>query len=157
MGNKGALSKIGLTHPVLFAVWGIITSAALFFCVIVGYSKTKYKFHIFFLAAAAAGMLLTLCFDFDYSKQLKYWLHCIGSMTFSVTMGIVIFLLFLVSKKYLSAAVSAAIMLIDLVFLIIFKETAIIELAPIFAGLIMLNIHNSRKERITVGAFKKTQ
>ena len=34
--------------------------------------------------------------------------------------------------------------------LIIFKETAIIELTPIFAGYIMLGIHNTRRERKAV-------
>ena len=42
-GNDGALSKIGLEHPVLFAIWGILTFAALSANIITGYMKTKYN------------------------------------------------------------------------------------------------------------------
>lgn len=149
-GNAGALSKIGLTHPVLFAFWGALTCAALFANLIIGFKKTKYKFYIYFIAVAAIGMLLTILFDFDYSDKLNYWLHCIGSMTFSVVMGITVFLLFLLSRNYIFTIISAAILVTDLVLLIIFKETAFIELFPILSGLIMMVIHNMRKERKAV-------
>lgn len=149
-GNEGALSKIGLTHPALFAVWGILTCLALFANIIVGFKNIKYKFYVYLLVAAAIGMLLTILFDFDYNNQLNYWLHCIGSMSFSIVMGITVFLLFLLSKNYIFAAASAVILITDFVLLIIFKETALIELFPILSGLIMMVIHNMRKERMTV-------
>ena len=149
-GNEGALSKIGLIHPVLFAIWGTITCAALFTNIIVGFMKTKFKFYIYLIAAASIGMILTLLFDFDYSDTLNYWLHCIGSMTFSIVMGITVFLLFLLSKNSIFAAASAIILITDLILLIIFKETAIIELFPIISGLIMMVIHNMRKEKKVV-------
>lgn len=149
-GNTGALSKIGLTHPVLFAIWGAITCAALFANIIVGFKKTKFKFYVYLIAVAAIGMILTISFDFDYNDQLNYWLHCIGSMTFSIVMGITVFLLFLLSKNYIFTAASAIILITDLILLIIFKETAIIELFPILSGLIMMVIHNMRKERKAV-------
>lgn len=149
-GNAGALSKIGLEHPILFSLWGGLTCIALFSNVIIGFEKTKYKFHYYLITAAAVGMLLTISFDFDYNDQLNYWLHCIGSMTFSIVMGITVFLLFLLSKNYIFAAASAIILITDLILLIIFKETAIIELFPILSGLIMMVIHNMRKERKAV-------
>lgn len=146
-GNSGALSKIGLEHPILFAVWGILTYVTLAFGIIIGLKNVKYKLFIILLMIALIGMGLTLCFDFDYDKHTQYMLHCIGSLTFSAVMGITVFLLFLISKSYYLAAVSGIILITDVVFLIIFKETAVIELAPIFSGYIMLCIHNLRKEK----------
>ena len=150
IGNSGALSKIGLTHPVLFIIWGAVTCIALFFNLTVGYMKMKYKFYIPLLIIASIGMILTVTNDFDYSQKSEYLLHCIGSLTFSAVMGITVFLLFLLSKDYLLTAISGFILIADLILLIIFKETAIIELAPIFAGFILLGIHNTRRERQTV-------
>lgn len=149
-GNSGALSKIGLEHPILFAVWGILTVLALSLNLIIGFAETKYKFYIILLAAALIGMILTLCFDFDYNKHNEYVLHCIGSLTFSAIMGITVFLLFLLTKNYLFTFISAGILILDLMLLIIFKETAFIELMPIFAGYIMLCIHNTQRKRETI-------
>lgn len=146
-GNSGALSKIGLQHPILFAVWGILTYFALAFNIILGFKKTKYKFYIILLIISLIGMVLTLCFDFDYSKHSEYMLHCIGSLTFSAITGITVFLLFLLSRSYVLTAASGIILVTDLILLIIFKETAFIELMPIFAGYIMLGIHNLEKEK----------
>ncbi len=150
IGNKGALSKIGLTHPILFAVWGILTCTALFANLIAGFMRTKYKFYIPLILIAFIGMILTITNEFDYSVKSEYFLHCIGSMTFSVIMGITVFLLFVLSKDYILAIISGVILIGDLILLILFKETAIIELTPIFAGYIMLGIHNMRRERKTV-------
>ncbi len=146
-GNDGALSKIGLRHPVLFALWGGITYIALAFNIAIGFRKTKYKFYIALLAVSLIGMLLTICFDFDYSKHTEYILHCAGSLSFSAIMGITVFLLFLLCKSYILSGFCAAILIIDLVLLIIYKETALIELLPIFSGYIMLCIHNTKKEK----------
>lgn len=150
IGNKGALSKIGLEHPILFFIWGTLTYFALAFNIIIGFKKTKYKFYIALLIISLIGMVLTLCFDFDYDKHTEYILHCIGSLTFSAVTGITVFLLFLLNKSYILTAVSGAILITDLVLLIIFKETAMIELMPIFAGYIMLCINNLKKEKKSV-------
>lgn len=146
-GNRSALSKIGLEHPLLFTIWGITTAFTLFSNIIIGFKRTKYKFYIALLSIAAIGMLLTLCFDFDYSKYAQYILHCVGSLTFSAVTGTTVFLLFLLTKNYPFAVISALILIADLILLLIFKETALIELMPIFAGYIMLSVHNLRKEK----------
>ncbi len=150
-GNAGALSKIGLSHPFLFAVWGITTFAVLAFGIIQGYRKTKYKFYIWLLAVSFTGILLTVSCDFDYDERVQYVLHCLGSLTFSAVMGITVFLLFLLSKSYILAAISGVVLIADLVLLIIFKETAIIELMPIFTGYILMSIYNFKKEKILIG------
>lgn len=146
-GNNGALSKIGLEHPILFTLWGLLTYAALSFGIIAGLKKAKAKCFVLLLIIALIGMILTLCFDFDYDKHTQYMLHCIGSLTFSAVMGITVFLVFLLNKSYYLAAVSAIILVTDLILLIIFKETAFIELMPIFSGYIMLSIHSLREEK----------
>ena len=66
-------------------------------------------------------------------------------------MGITVFLLFLLSKSYILAAISGVVLIADLVLLLIFKETAIIELMPIFTGYILMSIHNFKKEKILIG------
>ncbi len=149
-GNSSAMSKIGLEHPVLFAIWGILTFIALAVNIIIGYRKTKYKFHIALLILSLIGMALTLLCDFDYDKHVEYILHCAGSLTFSAIMGITVFLLFLLSRSYILAAISGVLLVADFILLIIYKETAFIELMPIFSGYILLYIHNMKKEKILV-------
>lgn len=151
-GNESALSKTGLRHPVWFLSWGIITYFALAFNLHVAYSKTKYRFYIPLLAVSFLGMALTVNCDFDYSLYPQYVAHCIGSLTFSAVTGVNVFLLFLLTKKYISSAVCGAILIVDLILLIIFKETALIEITPIFAGYILLLINNLKGERIKIEA-----
>lgn len=151
-GNSSALSKVGLDHPLLFAFWGFFTYFALSFNIYIGYSKTKYKFYLPLLFVTAIGMLLTLTCDFDYSKYSQYIAHCIGSLVFSAVSGILVFLLFLLKKEYRMSAITGLILIGDLIFLILFKETALIEIIPIFYGYIMLLINNLKKEMELVEA-----
>ncbi|MGN0521675.1 MAG: hypothetical protein ACI4IQ_03445 [Eubacterium sp.] len=151
LGNSSAFSKVGLNHSALFILWGISTYIALSFNIYAGYSKTRFKFYIPLLIITAVGMVLTLACDFDYSKYSQYIAHCIGSITFSAVSGILVFLLFLLTKKYLFTVISGVILVTDLVLLLIFKETALIEIVPIFAGYIMLLITNLKKEKELVG------
>lgn len=152
--NSGALSKIGLEHHGYFAVWGVLTLFALSFNIIIAYRKyTKTKAYIPLLAVSAVGMILTLCFDFDFSKKPDYYIHCIGSLTFSAVMGFTIFLLFLLccKKDKMFRAftfITAGILITDLILLFIFKETGLIEAVPIFAGYILLAATNLRRDKI---------
>lgn len=152
--NSGALSKIGLEHHGYFVIWGVLTMLALSFSITLAYKKMlKTKVYIPLLLIAAAGMILTLCFDFDFGKKPDYYYHCIGSLTFSAAMGINIFLLFLLSRKKeniykLFTVLTGGILLVDLVFLLIYKETGLIETLPIFAGYILLGITNLRSDRV---------
>jgi len=151
-GNSSALSKVGLTHPVYFAVWCILTYSALSYNLHTAYAKTKYKFYIPMLIISGMGMILTLCCDFNYDIYPQYIAHCIGSLTFSALMGISIFLLFLLTQKYVFAVISGTILIADLILLIIFKETALIETVPIFIGYILLGINNFAKEKELIEA-----
>ena len=147
--NSGALSVTGLEHPVLFAVWGILVFAALYLNIIYAcrnFSKL-HVFQYFFCGFSALGMLLTLLCDFDYSKRTGYLLHCAGSLTFSVLTGVCVFLLFLLNykKNRLYAAftyIVGAILILDLILLLIFKQNALIEAVPVIFALVILPIHN---------------
>jgi hypothetical protein len=145
-GNASAFSKVGLSHPILFTAWGIVTYFALSFNIYTAYSATKYRFYIPMIIISGIGMILTLCCDFDYSKYTEYILHCIGSLSFSSITGICVFILFLLRKKYILSGICATILICDLILLLIFKETALIEITPIFAGYIMLLFINLKRE-----------
>lgn len=154
--NSGALSKIGLTHHLEFVIWGMLTLFALCFNIAAAYRRyTKTKIHIPLLIISFFGMVLTLCFDFDFDNKLDYYLHCAGSLTFSAVMGITIFILFLFnfnkSKMFKAfTIITGSILIIDLICLLIFKETALIETLPVFAGYILLNIVNLRNEKVEI-------
>lgn len=151
--NEGALSKIGLHHPILFAIWGVLTYCALCLNIVHAYkSRLKTRIHIPLLIISGIGMLLTLTNDFDFDKRLQYYLHCVGSLTFSVIMGIIIFILFLLCFKKGAifkafTIITGLILISDLVCLLIFKETGLIEALPIFAGYILLGITNIRSDK----------
>ncbi len=154
--NSGALSKIGIEHKGLFVIWGALTFLALAYSIIIAYKRyLKTKLYIPLLAVSGIGLALFLIFEFDYDIMPDYYLHCAGSLAFSVVMGTTMFLLFLLCyKKGLIFKVftfmSASMLLIDLVMLLIFKENALIEALPIFAGYIMLSIVNLRRDRIEI-------
>lgn len=152
--NSGALSKIGLEHKTEFIIWGALTFLALSLNIVIAYSeKTKTKAYVPLLCISCIGMILTLCFDFDYNLKPDYYFHCIGSLLFSVITGVTIFVLFFlcrnINKTYLYFTyITGAILIIDLFCLLIFKETGLIEAIPIFAGYILLGITNIRRDKI---------
>lgn len=147
--NSGALSKTGLRYPVTFAVWGLITYFALHLNIIYGLQKIEKTNKLYYALSALAGtgMMLTIFCDFDYSLRTQYYLHCAGSLTFSAITGILVFILFLYQfhKNNIYKALTiiiGSILVIDLILLIIFQETALIEAVPIIFGLIILPIFN---------------
>ena len=146
--NSGALSKTGLRHPILFAAWGTLTFFALFANGIYIYNRGSKKFKALFIALCTVsfiGMVLTLCFKFDYDLRIQYYLHCAGSLAFSASSGAAVFLIFLInfkkSKLYAALTVVVGIILTaDLIFLIIFQESALIEGVPVIFALISMPI-----------------
>lgn len=152
--NEGALSTIGLSHKPLFIIWGIMTLLSLGLGITLAYIKnSKSRLYMPLLIISAIGMALTLLFDFKYDVKPDYYLHCIGSLAFSVFMGMNIFLLFLLNYKKgkmyaFFTYVSATVLLADFILLLIFKETGFIEAFPIIMGYIMLGITNLRSEKI---------
>ena len=151
-GNGGALSKIGLTHPLLFALWGALTFITLTYLLLLSYSEIKYSFYKYLIALSLAGMLMTVLFDFDYDEKLQYYIHCTGSLMFSVVTSINVFSLFMISKRYVLSCICAVIVTADFILLLIFKETAFIELFPVFTGYVLLLINDFTKRRYAVEA-----
>ncbi len=152
--NDGAISVIGLAHRGLFAVWGALVLAALSLSVITAY-KTFHKtwLYIPMLAVCAVGMGLTVSCRFQYIHHTEYLLHCIGSLVFSVTMSVTVFLLFLLGwKKHILfkifTALTTVITLVALTLLCTVQETGLIEAIPIASGLVMLTIINIGGERL---------
>ncbi|MBQ9530947.1 MAG: hypothetical protein IJR70_02630 [Eubacterium sp.] len=154
--NSGALSTIGIEHKGLFVIWGVLTFSALAFSVTLAYKRyLKTKVYVPLLIVSGIGMAAFLIFDFDYDVRLNYFLHCAGSLIFSITMGTTLFLLFLLCYKkekvfMIFTYLSAAVLLIDLLMLLIFKENALIESLPIFAGYIMLSIVNLGRDKVEI-------
>lgn len=160
--NSGALSKTGLVHPFFFSVWGVLTYATLYLLIDAAYRKwTKYKFYHILMAVSGAGMLLTLTCDFDYNQYLQWLLHCFGSLLFSSVTGITVFLLFLLCYKTntyfkIMTFFIAAVLLTDMILLIKYQETALIEAVPILIGYFVLSLTICRKEEISVAAGTRT-
>ena len=138
--NEGALSKTGLSHPVLFFIWGTLVYIALYINIF-SLAKTFGRitsFHIIFAVSALIGMGLTLFFKFDYSLKTQYFLHCAGSLIFSVCTGVAGF-----KKNVFNAVLTmiiGVILLTDLILLIIFKQNALIETVPVLFALIAMPV-----------------
>ena len=149
----GALSKIGLYHRGYFIIWGGLTFIALAYALTLAYRRyLKTRAYIPLLSVCAAGMALTLMFDFDYDKMPDYWFHVIGSLAFSAVSSVTVFLLFLLCYKKgfvfkLFTCLTAATLITDTVLLLIFKETGLIESVPILLAYIMLCTVNLKKEK----------
>lgn len=145
--NNGALSKTGISHPVLFFVWGILVYTVLYtniFSLADKFHKIT-NFHIILAVASFIGMLMTLIFKFDYSLKMQYLLHCSGSLIFSVCTGIEVFITYIYGfkKNTFNAVLTViiALMLItDLILLIIFKQNALIEGLPIIFALAVMPV-----------------
>ena len=151
--NSGALSKIGFEHHGLLPS-PIPSQIPLAMAITLAYQKyLKTKAYIPLLAISGIGMILTLTNDFDYDNKVQYFLHCTGSLTFSAVTGITIFLLFLLNYKKgrifkIFTYITVIILIADLICLLIFKETGLIEALPIFAGYLLLGIVNLRREKV---------
>ena len=141
--NAGALSTIGLDHPVLFALWGAGTYGVLYLLLYTMYNKQKRRGLCHgLLLPAGVGMALTVCCPFDFERHTLWLLHCIGSLAFSVLSGVAIFLCFLFSFKkgrfwQYATVFWAALMIGDLILLLIYKETGLIEATPVLAGVVL--------------------
>ena len=106
---------------------------------------------------AGVGMALTVCCPFDFERHTLWLLHCIGSLAFSVLSGVAIFLCFLFSFKkgrfwQCATVFWAALMIGDLILLLIYKETGLIEATPVLTGVVLLNIAIYQKEKVTAYA-----
>lgn len=144
--------------PVLFALWGAGTYGVLYLLLYTMYNKQKRRGLCHGLVLpAGVGMVLTVCCPFEFERHTLWLLHCIGSLAFSVLSGVAIFLCFFVfiqkGRFWQCATVFwAALMIGDLILLLIYKETGLIEAMPVLTGVVLLNIAIYQKEKVTAYA-----
>ena len=75
--NAGALSTIGLDHPVLFALWGAGTYGVLYLLLYTMYNKQKRRGLCHgLLLPAGVGMALTVCCPFDFERHTLWLFPC---------------------------------------------------------------------------------
>jgi len=145
-------------YLLLFALWGAGTYGVLYLLLYTMYNKQKRRGLCHgLLLPAGVGMALTVCCPFDFERHNLWLLHCIGSLAFSVLSGVAIFLCFLFSFKkgrfwQCATVFWAALMIGDLILLLIYKETGLIEATPVLAGVVLLNIAIYQKEKVTAYA-----
>ncbi len=145
---EGSLSKTGINHTFLFAIWGIITFTALYLNVFTLFSEhiKKYswkKFYFTMMLLSATGMALTLSCRFGYEFGAEYYLHCAGSLTFSILTSVIVFTYYMLNfrrhRLYAIATIVIGVLLItDMIFLIAYKQNALIEAVPILFGLFIM-------------------
>lgn len=155
--NEGALSKTGLKHPVLFFIWGILIYISLYtniFMLAKCFGKIR-QYHYITAVSALIGMAFTLIFKFDYSLRFQYFMHCAGSLVFSVCTGIAVFFTYLSGFriKAFNAVLTimiGIILIADLILLLIFKQNALIEGVPVILALaampVTVMINNIQKD-----------
>ncbi len=147
---EGALSKSGIIHPVYFAIWGVLTFSALYCNIFSLYRKNLSKnvlkrFTVPLSAVASVGMAITLTCRFDKIYGFEYYLHCAGSLAFSIITSVVVFTYYLLNfKKHIfygaSTIIIGVLLITDLIFLIIYKQNALIEAIPILFALIIMPV-----------------
>ena len=100
--------------------------------------------------SVGANVLMARAYGADDKQKSEKIVYT--AMSFSIITGITVLSLFISRKRIGLSIICTVILLTDLVLLLIFKETAIIELFPIFSGYIMLGILNFKKEKALIEA-----
>ena len=153
--NSGALSTIGLTHPVLFAVWGLTSQITIGINIknMYGNISKKFKFTNILLFLSTLGIVFTVVFKFDYDLKVNYILLCMWAFSFTVFNFLNVILYFIIKFKdsfiyRLAEYLCLIAITVSLVLLIITKETALNETIHLFTAYIVFTINiifNGRK------------
>lgn len=147
--SEGALSIIGLSHPVLFALWGFFAECALYVNIEGAYRRTGYqnKWGRLLLNLAILSILITVFVPFDFQQMIQYIIHCYGAISFIVYNGVAMLILFFKfyrQKSFLiMACISTAILLITLLLFLIIGESGILETVPMLLCFLILCIVNT--------------
>lgn len=150
--NSGALSTIGLTHPVLFAIWGVLAQSAMLANICTMYMRAGIhkNFYKVLLILSTLGMGMTLLFPFDYDMRPYYFLHCTGAFLFTGANGCAILIYYLLRRKERPAfwalfGCGCAVLAASLILLLITKETAFNETLPLFGAFVLFTATNATK------------
>lgn len=148
MKSYGALSYIGLKHPVLFAIWGLLAESALYLNIKNAYRQAGYnnKYGQWMLNLAITSMLITIMVPFDFDRMVQYIAHCYGAISFIIYNGVamlILFFRFYQKKAYLLAGCASAVILLStlLLFLLI-GESGVLETTPLFLSFLILTTVN---------------
>ncbi|MDD4316149.1 MAG: hypothetical protein PHC84_03185 [Clostridia bacterium] len=145
---KYSLSEIGRSNWALFIVWSLLSGVAILLNVHRLYERTGYsaKLGKAFLYSGLAFLVLTFL---NMSKNPMYWyyIHVATAILFAVlSFGSIALCLVYMSnrlKAYLYVTVILfALLLIDIIFLIIYKQMALFESIPLVLCYIVLFFTN---------------
>ena len=147
-------SMIGLVHPWLFKLWGILTGTTMFTNILYLYRKFHYnsKLGIILGSVGAAAIYLSLncpscgeTKDFSDPRCLAHWL---GALVFALCIAspIIVFLFSMARRErglfllwFIVAVVFLAVML---VLLIVVGKSTLIENLPVIGGFLLLFLLN---------------
>jgi len=142
-----SLSEIGRHNIPLFIVWAVLSGVALFLNVNRVYDRLNFKSK-FGSALLYSGLgFLVLTFLNMSREPVFYWIHVGTAILFSILCfaSIVLPLLhmFKKDKKYrVLSIIFYSLVLIDIVFLAIYKQMALYEFIPMMLGYIVMFLIN---------------
>lgn len=150
--SYGALSYIGLKHPILFSVWGFLVESALMLNIGRMFLKFNYRnsYALFLLLLGLVSIIITIWVPFNYNDKIKFFVHCYGAISFTIYHGVSMIFLFVqkrrIKKIFLPTAfIIGIIMLMTLGALIAFGESGILEVSPMLASFLILALVNYTK------------
>lgn len=150
--SYGALSYIGLSHPILFATWGFLVESTLLLNIGRMFLKFDYnnKYAKILLLLGLISIIITICVPFNYDNKLKFVIHCYGAISFTIYNGVSMIFLFVQKRKakkiFLPTAfIVGIVMLLTLGALIAFGESGVLEVLPMLASFVILSVVNYTK------------
>lgn len=146
---QGALSTIGLKHPVLFALWGAVTEAALFLNIRRMYVSCKYKnrWASAMLVLAALSILTTVLVPYEYRNLFFYITHCAGAISFVIYNGAALLILFVKYNRKsavfrVTMYLTITVLLSTLVLFAALGESGLLETIPLFLAYVIVSLVN---------------
>ena len=145
----GALSVIGLSHPVLFKIWGAFTEAAMIYNIIQMYYKYHYNNNwakgLLFLGLTS--IIITVNVPYVFDNTFKYITHCYGAVSFIIYNAAAMLIIFIKhykkSKGFKAMTIiTFSILIIVLTLFIIIGESGILEVTPMILSFIIMLLIN---------------
>lgn len=149
--SYGALSIIGLSHPILFLLWGVFTETALYINIEIAYRRAGYqnRWARWLLNLAVSSILITVFVPFDFQQIVQYVIHCYGAISFILYNGVAMLILFVKFQRlrgYLAMACASGVILIStLVLFLTVGESGVLEATPMILSFLILSIVNNAK------------
>lgn len=148
---SGALSTIGLRHPLLFSIWGVLTACALLLNIARMYWRFRYKnrYSIYLLGLGLVSMAITLLVPFNAHNMFQYLLHCYGAISYIIYNAVAMIILFVKFYRKPSllflAGLTTTVLLTTLGLFLVLGESGILEVVPMAFSFIVLLFVNETK------------